>query len=204
MPQHDDHAFINCPFDEAYRPMFDAVVFAVHACGFVARSALEAEDGAEVRIEKVFRLMGECRIGIHDISRTEPDPRTGLPRFNMPFELGAFLAVRQYGGREHRRKICLILEREPGTYRQYCSNIAGQDIRAHFGNPELAVHAVRDLLASIRRAAAVLPGAPHIVERYHLFRAELPQTCERLRLDEAALSFFDYATLVSEWLANNP
>jgi hypothetical protein len=204
MRQHDDHVFINCPFDETYRPIFDALVFAVQECGFVARSALEVQDGAEVRIDKLFRLMGECRIGIHDISRTEPDPRTDFPRFNMPFELGAFLAARQFGRGEHRRKICLILEREPGTYRQYCSNIAGQDIRAHFGNPELAVRAVRDLLASARRPAVLLPGAPRIMERYRLFRAELPESCRRVHLEEASLSFFDYAMLVSEWLADNP
>lgn len=204
MRQHDDHVFINCPFDEEYRPIFDALVFAVQECGFVARSALEVQDGAEVRIDKLFRLMGECRIGIHDLSRTEPDPRTGFPRFNMPFELGAFLAIRQYAGGEHRRKTCLILEREPDTYRQYCSNIAGQDIRAHFGNPELAVRAARDMLASARRPAVLLPGAPRIMERYHLFRAELPESCTRVHLDEASLSFFDYAMLVSEWLADNP
>lgn len=33
--------FINCPFDNAYKPIFDAIVFAIYDLGFVARSALK-------------------------------------------------------------------------------------------------------------------------------------------------------------------
>ncbi|HEX2205345.1 MAG TPA: hypothetical protein VHG91_18695 [Longimicrobium sp.] len=40
-------------------------MFAVHDCGFVARSALELDDGSEVRIEKIKRLIDESRFGIH-------------------------------------------------------------------------------------------------------------------------------------------
>lgn len=31
---YDTDVFINCPFDDDYKPLFDAVVFAVHDCGF--------------------------------------------------------------------------------------------------------------------------------------------------------------------------
>ena len=79
--------FINCPFDNQYKALFEAVVFAVAECGFQPRCALEVEDASEVRIEKIFKIIAGCRYGIHDISRTEPDRTSGLPRFNMPFEL---------------------------------------------------------------------------------------------------------------------
>src|ERR1700740_2359962 len=102
--------FINCPFDAEYQPLFRALVFAVQDCGFVARSALEREDGSEVRIEKIRRIIAESAFGIHDISRTEPDAGTGLPRFNMPLELGIFLGAKYYGGAEQARKSCVILE----------------------------------------------------------------------------------------------
>lgn len=48
--------FINCPFSEDYRPLFEAIVFAVTACGFRPRCALAADDGGEVRVEKVAAL----------------------------------------------------------------------------------------------------------------------------------------------------
>jgi hypothetical protein len=62
------NVFINCPFDATYRPLFDALVFAVSDCGFIARSAQEVVDGGEVRIQKILRLIRESKFGIHDIA----------------------------------------------------------------------------------------------------------------------------------------
>ena len=104
--------FINCPLDETYQPIFQALVFAIHDCGFTARCALEADNRGEVRIEKIARIIRSCQHGIHDVSRTEPDAMNRLPRFNMPLELGLFLGARLFGGRGQRQKNCLILDRE--------------------------------------------------------------------------------------------
>src|SRR6266536_5122084 len=46
VPAYSESVFINCPFDDAFRPMFDALVLAVVACGFTPsvlsyRSAVE-------------------------------------------------------------------------------------------------------------------------------------------------------------------
>ena len=79
--------FINCPLDDDYRPILEAIVFGIHDCGFTARSALEVIDAGEVRIDKIRRIIRESKFGIHDISRTQPDRATQLPRFNMPLEL---------------------------------------------------------------------------------------------------------------------
>jgi hypothetical protein len=83
--------FINCPFDDDYRALFRAIIFAVIACGFRARCALEISDAATARIEKIYKIISECGYGVHDISRTELDEVNQLPRFNMPLELGIFL-----------------------------------------------------------------------------------------------------------------
>ena len=93
MPTSDyqNNVFINCPFDNQYKPLFDALVFAVHDAGFVAGSTLEVSDATQNRYDKILRIISECRYGVHDISRTESDTATSLPRFNMPFELGLWL-----------------------------------------------------------------------------------------------------------------
>lgn len=83
--------FINCPFDNDYQPLFDAMVFTILRCGFVPRCALELVDAAGTRIDKIVNIIRECPLGVHDISRTELDSGSHLPRFNMPFELGLFL-----------------------------------------------------------------------------------------------------------------
>ncbi len=52
---YNDNVFINCPFDAKYKSLFDAMVFAVHDCGFIPRCALEEDDASEVRIDKIYQ-----------------------------------------------------------------------------------------------------------------------------------------------------
>lgn len=204
VPRYDEGVFINCPFDEAYAPLFQALVFAVHDCGFLARCALEAADSGEVRIAKILRIIRECRIGIHDISRTEADAASGLPRFNMPLELGLFLGAREFGAGAQRGKRCVILDTERYRYQKFCSDIAGQDIRSHGGDPQRAMGAVRDLLATVRDGQGLLPGMRTMCERYAIFQAELPALCRRVHLDADDLRFVELRTLVEEWVEQNP
>jgi hypothetical protein len=142
--QYEDNVFINCPFDQEYKPIFYAIIFAIHDAGFVARSALEISDAAQNRFEKIVKIISESKYGIHDISRTELDPVNSLPRFNMPLELGLFLGSRKFGSREHRTKVCVILDKEPYRYQKFISDIAGQDIFSHDNDPRKAIEKVRN------------------------------------------------------------
>jgi hypothetical protein len=201
---YDYDVFINCPFDPEYRQTLDALVFVVHDCGFQARCALEIDDSGRVRIENIVELIRECRYGIHDISRTELDRSNNLPRFNMPLELGLFLGATRFGSPKQRRKRSLILDREPYRYQKFISDIAGQDIKSHDNDPETAIRQVRNWLSNSPTMADVLiPGARRMVERYGLFRQELPELCRRSQLDPDDLIFNDYTTCVAEWLKEN-
>jgi hypothetical protein len=82
--------FINCPFSADYLEHFRATVFTVVRSGFKPRCALETDDGAQNRFDKICEIIADCRLGLHDISKTEPDRKSKLPRFNMPLELGIF------------------------------------------------------------------------------------------------------------------
>jgi hypothetical protein len=108
---YERSVFVNCPLDEEYRYLFEAVVFAIQDCGYETRCALEVTDASEVRIDKITRIIGDCRFGVHDISRTDPDSTTILPRFNMPLELGLFLGAKRFGHGQQKSKACLILDR---------------------------------------------------------------------------------------------
>src|SRR3954470_8265087 len=90
---YDENVFFNCPFDEVYRPIFEALVFAAFDCGYVPRCALEADDAGQVRIEKILAMIRGCRLGVHDVSRTELDGAHSLPRFNMPSNLACSSAL---------------------------------------------------------------------------------------------------------------
>ena len=203
VPQYDYSVFVNCPFDAAYRSLFEALVFVVHDCGYIARCALEVDDASQVRIEKVERIIAGCKFGIHDISRTELDAATGLPRFNMPLELGMFLGAKRFGRAEQKHKVCLILDTERYRYQKFISDISGQDISAHQGKPEQAVKVVRDWLSNATPKSVRIPGGTAIAKRYALFRQELPTMCAKLRLEEGELTFNDYVVQVEEWLKLN-
>jgi hypothetical protein len=45
--------FINCPYDEEFAEIFDAIVFATVCCGFMPRSALESGTVAESRMQRI-------------------------------------------------------------------------------------------------------------------------------------------------------
>ena len=201
---YDLSVFINCPFDSAYRKLFHAIVFAVHDCGYIARSALEINDASQVRVSKILGIVSECRIGIHDISRTELDRRSKLPRFNMPLELGMFLGAKQYGDARQRRKICLILDRSAHRYQKFCSDIAGQDIGTHGRNPGRAINAVRDFLRGAAPVDVIIPGGTKINQRYESFSKNLPAFCRQLGQRKENLTFLDYTGFVSRWLKQHP
>ena len=196
----DINVFVNCPFDPDYKPMFEAIVFAVFDCGYKPRCALEAYDAGEVRIEKIAGLVRSCRFGIHDISRTELN-QVGLPRFNMPFELGLFLGAKRFGDVVQRRKTCLVLDREQFRYQAFLSDIAGQDISAHGGQPARAIGAVRDWLASCRTGQPP-PGGTAIAARFDEFGAALPGLLRDLGIGREEMTCSDYANITSTWLAD--
>ena len=201
-PYYNDNVFINCPFDSDYKPLFEAMVFVIHDCGFVARCALEEEDASQVRIDKIYGIIEACRYGIHDISRTELDMNSGFPRFNMPLELGVFLGAKKFGIAEQKRKKCLVLDKEPYRYQQFISDIAGQDIQAHNNDAETIVKIVRNWLRNASERQTV-PGGSIIWERYQTFLKDLSQTTEELRLDAEDLIFNDYASVIARWLERN-
>jgi hypothetical protein len=196
------NVFINCPFDDPW-PLFEALVFAVHDCGYIARCALEVDDASEVRIEKIAKIIRDCKFGIHDICRTEPDPLTGLPRFNMPLELGFFLGAKRFGRAEQKQKTCLILDVEKYRFQKFISDIAGQDISAHAADVAKAIKVVRDWLSNATPLSITIPGASLIVSRYELFRNDLPTMCEKLHLNVSELTFNNYVVQVEEWLKLN-
>ena len=203
MPTSADAVFINVPFDRRYKKLFDALVFAVHDCGFVARCAREQDDGSQVRLDKLLEIIGTCRLSIHDLSRTSLDAKYRLPRFNMPLELGIFLGAKRYGGTRHAKKSCLILDRDQYRYQIFCSDIAGQDIRAHHDDAGLAIAAVRDWLRTNRPSSIGIPGAQRMQDRYMQFRRELPAVARAAGLAVRELNFLDYRTLVTGWLDEN-
>jgi hypothetical protein len=194
--------FINCPFDRDYASIFRALIFCVYACRFRPRSAYELDDGGQMRMEKLYGLVEQCRYGVHDLSRTELDERFGLPRFNMPLELGLFLGARRFGDKGQKLKRVLILDVEPYRYQRFISDLAGMDIHSHGKDPARAVAETRDWLANVSRRK--LASGARIVRLYQAFVADLPAICRELEFDESAIPYVDFERILVNWLLQAP
>lgn len=194
---YSSDVFINCPFDEDYTPLFHAMIFCVFDCGFRARSAQEVEDGSEVRLNKIERIIGECKFSIHDISRVELNHHS-LPRFNMPFELGLFLGAKRFGKAPHTEKQCMILDRQKFRYQKFLSDIAGQDIQSHQKQPKRIIICTRNFLNGVS-GRKTIPGGEYIFTRYQKFKKDLPKILMETKLTRDELGFNEFCTLASNW-----
>jgi hypothetical protein len=141
--EYSKNVFINCPFDKKYKNLFNAIIFAVHDAGLLARCTLEISDSSENRIDKIYRIISECKYGINDISRIELDSQNNLPRFNMPLELGIFLGSKKFGNKIQKQKSCLILDKNPYRYQKFLSDVSGFDIFYHNNNPSTIIKCVQ-------------------------------------------------------------
>ena len=166
-PPFERSVFINCPFDEGYEPILQAILFCVVYLGLQPRIARERNDSAEARIEKIANLIEESKFSIHDLSRAQAATQGELYRLNMPFEYGIDWACRRwFSGRGAKR--LLILEEKPYRYQAALSDVAGSDIQYHNSDFQVAVRKVRNWLVS--EAGVEAPGPARVLARYTDFQ----------------------------------
>ncbi|MCO5133719.1 MAG: hypothetical protein M9908_05070 [Phyllobacteriaceae bacterium] len=167
-PDFDCCVFINCPFDEDYAPILQAILFCVTYLGFQPRLALEAMDSGQSRLDKIQSLIGASRYSIHDLSRCQSTEVGEHFRMNMPFELGIDQGCRRYGGKKFERKKFLILEEQKYRYQAAISDLSGCDIEFHAGHFDKAILKVRNWL--VNEAGAKPEGPARIQQAYTNFQ----------------------------------
>lgn len=166
----DRSVFVNCPFDEAYRPLLRSLLFTITYVGLKPRIAIEALDSGAPRIEKIIGLIASCRYAIHDLSRLQAKAAGEFYRLNMPFELGVDVGCRLFGNRRLSAKRCLILEVDRYRYHAAISDLSGSDIAAHHSEPQTMVAEARNWLN--HQAGLRAPGPELIWTAFGDFTAE--------------------------------
>lgn len=175
--------------------------FAILACGYVPRCALDFSDSGRVRFQEIVALMTGCAFSIHDVARVELDQASQLPRFNMPLELGADLALRLAGSPAQRARRTLVLDSEKHRYDLTLSDISGMDIEAHGNQPARVIKQVRDWLNANRGDQPILPGAAAIIQDHVAYLKIAPDIVAALRLDpHDELPHRDYLEVVEQAL----
>lgn len=147
-PTFEKSVFINCPFDEDFSPILQAIAFCVVYLGFSPRLAPENSDNSVARLDRIVEIVKGSKYGIHDLSRCRSKTKNEYARMNMPFELGIDHACSRFGGGPYDTKTILILEEKRYDYQKALSDISGWDIEPHGGKHEKAVAKVRTWLAA--------------------------------------------------------
>ncbi len=167
-PPFEQSVFINCPFDEEFAPILQAIAFCVTDLGFYPRLAPENADNAANRLDRIIEIVRGSKYAIHDLSRCKSTAANEYARMNMPFELGIDHGCRKFGNDEQKTKSILILEKSRYDYQKGLSDIAGWDIHAHGLDHIKAVRHVSSWL--IRQAGAERIGPERIQSNYATFQ----------------------------------
>lgn len=196
----DRNVFINCPFDDDYRGLLEAIVFTLMTLGFEPRIASESLDSGRPRIAKLIGMVAESKYAIHDLSRLKSKEANEFFRLNMPFELGLDVGCREFKGGKWTEKRCLILETEPHRFKAAISDLSNSDIGVHGGSAEGAMREVRNWLVQQERIKA--PGPAKLLTEFLVFLGENDDYLEAegySRADINALPMHEYMECIRRW-----
>ncbi|MGB7686038.1 MAG: hypothetical protein WBL45_09695 [Solirubrobacterales bacterium] len=164
---NEPYVFLNCPFDDEYEPLLNAMMLAVLSCGFVPRVANESVLGSLPRIDRICQALHGSRFSIHDLSRCRGEGDENLARFNMPLELGIAMG-RQYAALsspEHAHD-WFVLVPDGHTHLKFVSDLAGFDPGTHDETPRAIVPVIMKWLLTIQGSAGFNSGIlpTHVIE----------------------------------------
>jgi hypothetical protein len=198
----DTNVFINCPFDDDYKPLLHALTFELIYLDFEPKLS-QTLSSSSIRINQIKQHIRNCKFSIHDLSRSKPMRARELPRFNMPYELGLDIGASEYGGKSLKSKRILILETERYHYQKVISDIAGQDIENHNDDPKILILKVRNWI-SANFAGVTIPGQSEIWNAFNQFNADLTtklsSTYTAKEIEEMPIG--DYIKFAKDWILN--
>jgi hypothetical protein len=152
--------FLNIPYDEEFRSLYLAYIVGLYQLDLVPHLASEIP-GGDRRLNRILDLIKSCRYSIHDLSRVElSTPPTGVPRFNMPLELGMTITWQSLNPSLHT---WFVWESNLYRIQRSASDLNGTDAYIHNGTPE---GVLRELCNSFESDHST--SVPRMLEVYRL------------------------------------
>ena len=206
LPNQDfyKNVFINCPLDDEYKPILEAILFCLIRLGFNPRIATEKIETSQSRLDKIRKLIRSSKYSIHDLSRCSPSYPNELSRMNMPFELGLDFGCKDFGGSPFNQKMILVLEKEQYRYQKFISDLSGSDIESHENSYVKAIRKVRNWIRSFEPLDQI--AADRVVREYEDFRGKHYDKLRSEGFSEEDIE--DYPTTelidaITQWLQPN-
>jgi hypothetical protein len=198
------NVFINCPYDENYRPNMHLLIYMVCKFDFEPQLSGLYSDNDD-RMNKIVGLIKDSEIGIHDISLMELDDQNSLARFNMPFELGIDYAHKKLINPSNK---LLILEKTPYLSKKALSDLSGTDIVAHKNDPEEIIKSVRNFFISLYNMKNVKYQAAIRIEYQTNFEYWLREKLKNLGFPKKYMSMditiSEFVSYTKEFFEDNP
>jgi len=181
------------------------MLFTLLYVGLVPRLASETSDSLEQRVEKILRLIKECKYSIHDLSRLKAEKANELFRLNMPFELGIDYGCRRIANNHLRTKRSLILETKRYDIQKALSDLNGVDIKSHNNNPIKTVRALQHWL--IETVGLKDIDSPSLIwDRFNEFNKNFYQRRKAQGYSKQDLQMMpipEYIRFIRQWIKSN-
>jgi hypothetical protein len=175
-PRRLRSVFLNIPYDRRFEDLYLAYVVGLTQLGLHVNVTLAVPN--QGRLERIVELIEKSDASIHDLSRIEIT--SGVPRFNMPFELGLAL----YRSRATKgRHLVFLFEKKAYRMQRSTSDMNGIDPLIHNGNPKGVMAGLRNIFFQPKGTTTV----PEMLSSYRAVKRKLPE----LRKNAGSRSLFE-------------
>jgi len=177
-PRRIESVFLNIPYDAAFEDLYLAYIVGLTQLGLRINATLAVSN--QGRLDTIIDLIEESDFSIHDLSRIELSH--GIPRFNMPVELG--LALYRSRITRGRHKVFIFESRRYRAQRS-TSDVNGIDPQIHGGTARGLMSGLRNIF----RQSGDVTTVPEMLASYRAVRHKLPE----LRRNAGGKSLFEAA-----------
>ena len=171
-----ESVFLNIPYDNEFEDLYVAYIVGLTQLGLRVKASLAVPN--QGRLETIIGLIVKSDYSIHDLSRIEISK--GIPRFNMPVELG--LALYRSHATNGRHWV-YVFESKPYRAQKTTSDINGIDPQIHHGTPKGVMAGLRNIL----RQPGDVTTVPEMLISYDAVKRKLPE----LRRNAGGKSLFE-------------
>ncbi len=170
--------FLNIPYDVDFENLYLAYIVGLTQLGLAINAALAVP--SQGRLGTIIELIDKSDFSIHDLSRVEVS--RGVPRFNMPVELGLALYRSHSTDGQHR---VFIFERRQYRAQRSTSDVNGIDPQIHKGTITGLMAALRNIFRQPEDVTTV----PEMIASYRAVKRKVPE----LRRNAGSKSLFEAA-----------
>ena len=169
--------FLNIPYDSQFEELYLAYIVGLTQLGLKINATLAVPN--QDRLKRIVGLIEKSEVSIHDLSRIESS--SGVPRFNMPLELGLALFRSHITRGRHR---VFVFEKKAYRVQRSTSDVNGIDPQIHKGRP-------KGVMAGLRNIFYQSDGTtvPEMLSSYRAVKRKLPE----LRRNAGGRSLFEAA-----------